>query len=59
MKQNRKILFFVLNWLIYVGFVQNYIFDHELLTLFPDLLIFYVAFRVSQKKSGARNSLNK
>ena len=59
MKQNRKILFFVLNWLIYVGFVQNYIYDHELLTLFPDLLIFYVAFRVSQKKSGARNSLNK
>lgn len=57
MKQNRKILFFVLNWLIYVGFVQNFIFDHELLTLFPDLLIFYVVFRVSHKKSGAKSPL--
>jgi hypothetical protein len=29
------------------------------MTLIPDLLIFYVAFRVSQKKSGAKTSLNK
>lgn len=59
MKQNRKILFFVINWLIYIGFIQNFIFDNIIFTIVPDILIFYVAYRTGQKKNRLKSSINK
>lgn len=51
MRNRKKIIFFILYWLIYIGLVQRYLFRHELLTLIPDILIFYVSYLTYQQKA--------
>lgn len=50
MRNRKKIIFFILYWLIYIGLVQRYLFKHELLTLVPDILVFYVSYLTYKNK---------
>ena len=42
--KSKSLVYVILYLMIYIGFVQKYIFNNQFMSLLPDLLIFYLAF---------------
>ena len=57
MERNRKILFFILYYLIWISIFQRMFFSFEILVFVPDLLIFYVSYCTykEQRRNARRN----
>lgn len=51
MKQTKKILIFILYWILLSGVIRQYIYNNELILFVPDLLLFYLACSKYPKKS--------
>lgn len=49
MKQTKRILIFILYWILFSGAIQQYIYNNEFISLVPDLLLFYLAIFILPK----------
>lgn len=57
MKQEKKILFFLIYWILYSGLISLYIIQSPIISFIPDLLVLYLAFRVKWNGKSLRKSI--
>ena len=51
MRQQKKLIYFVIYWLLFSGLISRYIWKHEIIAFIPDLIVFYMAIKYPLTRS--------